>query len=190
MQHWHGKWHKAHQNQQEPSHWLKSSWEWPPLSVWVNLASSRTGSQNSFSHFVLAKVPFRVGQGNFPLWFLPLRYSHTWGSSWGSKCELWLSQGTHTHRDVWVFVQIKDGIETKMRPSWWQNCILLQRHEKWVRTSLLIRSLECRVVYHHFPIADEISRANGNSPTFSRSLRDLLKLIVEASNHFQLILCH
>lgn len=103
MQHWHGKWHKAHQNQQEPSHWLKSSWVWPPLSVWVNLASSRTGSQNSFSHFVLAKVSFRVGKGNFPLWFLPLRYSHTWGSSWGSKCELWLSQGTHTHRDIWVF---------------------------------------------------------------------------------------
>lgn len=204
-----GKQHKAHQNQHEPSHWPNSPWVWPPTSVWGNLAPPRTGSsmfphgapshssrgQNIFSHFVLAKVPFTVGQrqgegeltlcDSCPSDIPTPRTAHV---SHGSLKAL----TTTGMFECLCFICTNrwNGIETKMWPSWWQNSILLQRHEKWVRTTLLIRLLECRVVYHHFPIADEISRANGNSPTFSSSLRDLLKLIVEVSNHFQLILCH
>lgn len=50
--------------------------------------------------------------------------------------------------------------------------------------------LDCRAVYNHFPIFDEVSRDYGNSPGFSRSLRDLLRLTVGASRLFQLLLCH
>lgn len=50
--------------------------------------------------------------------------------------------------------------------------------------------LDCRAVYNHFPTFDEVSRDYGNSPGFSRSLRDLLRLTVGASRLFQLLLCH